>query len=55
MSVTITNAALAAGGRNKNIKAVLKNCAPFTNWISQIDNAKFIDVVMNANVQFNRI
>ena len=51
MSVTITNAALAAGGRNKNIKVVLKNCAPFTNWISktnktQIDNAKFIDVVM---------
>ena len=51
MSGTITVAALAAGGENNNIKVVIKNCAPFTNCISeikntQIDNTKDIDVVM---------
>ena len=37
--------------RRKPIKVVFKNCAPFTNYISeikiaQIDNAKEIDVVI---------
>ena len=47
MSGTITVAALAKGGGNNNIQIVLKNCKPFTNCISevnnsQIDNAKEI-------------
>ena len=48
---TITVAKLAAGGGNNNIQIVFKNCASFTNYISeinntQIDNTKDIDVVM---------
>ena len=51
VSGTITVAALAPGRENNNIKVVIKNCAPFTNCISeinntQIDNTKDIDVVM---------
>ena len=51
VSGTITVGALAAGGRNNNIQVVFKNCAPFTSCIyeiniTQIDNAKDIDVVM---------
>ena len=51
MSGTITVAALAPGGGNINIQVIFKNCVPFTNSISeinntQIDNAKDIDVVM---------
>ena len=47
----ITVAALEASGGNNNIEVVFKNCAPFTNCMSeinntQIDNAKDIDVVM---------
>ena len=57
MSGTITVAEVASGGRNNNIQIIFKNCAPFTDSISeikntQIDNAKEIDVVMA--VQFNR-
>ena len=41
------------------IKIIFKNCTPFTNCISkinntQIDNAEYVDIV-NANVQLNRI
>ena len=51
VSGTITVAALAVDRGNDNIKVVFKNCAPFTNCISeinntQIDNANDIDVVM---------
>ena len=51
VSGTITVAALAAGGENNNLKVVIKNCAPFTNCLSeinntQIDHTKDIDVVM---------
>ena len=51
VSRTIAVAEVAAGGGNDNIQAVLKNCVPFTNCMSeinntQIDNAKDIDVVM---------
>ena len=51
MSGTITVAALAEGGENNGIQVISKNCAPFTNCISeiknkQIDNAKDINVVM---------
>ena len=51
VSGTMTFAALAARGENKNIRVVFKNCVPFTNCISEInntqtDNSKNIDVVM---------
>ena len=51
LSGTITVAELDAAGQNNNIQAVFKNCASFTDCISeisntQIDNAKEIDVVM---------
>ena len=51
VSGTITVAALAAGRGNNVIEMVFKNCAPFTKCISkinntQLDNAKYIDVVM---------
>ena len=51
MSATITVAALAVGGGNNNRQVLFKNCAPFTNCISEINNtqtnnAKDIDVVM---------
>ena len=47
---TIT-AGADANANNTNTKVILKNCAPFTNCISQInntdiDNAKYIDIVM---------
>ena len=38
VSGTITVAALAAVGGNNNIQAVFKNCAPFTNCISETNN-----------------
>ena len=52
MSGTITVEKVAASRANNNLyKQYLKNCAPFTDCISeinntQIDNAKGIDVVM---------
>ena len=54
MGETITVATLEAGGGNKNMQVLFKNCAPFTNCKSdvnntQIDNAKNIDVVMAIN------
>ena len=52
ISETITVAEIAAGRGNNGIEVVFKNCAPFTNCISkinntQIDNAKYMDVVMS--------
>ena len=49
--ITVNNTGTAAAPNNRNKKAIFKNCAPFTNWISemnntQIDNAKDIDIVM---------
>ena len=52
-TITVNNTAAAdADANNTNKKVIFKNCAPFTNCISeinntQIDNAKHIDVVMN--------
>ena len=48
---SITVAALETDEDNNNIQVKLKNCAPFTDWISeinntQIDNAKHIDVII---------
>ena len=51
-TITVNNAAAAdAEANNINKKVMFKNCAPFTNCISeinntQIDNAKDIDIVM---------
>ena len=51
MRGTITEAEVAVGGGNNNIQEVFKNCAPFTNYINEInntkiDNAKNIDIVI---------
>ena len=51
-TITVNNTAAAgAASNNTNKKVIFKNCAPFTNCISeinntQIDNAKDIDIVM---------
>ena len=51
-NVTVNNTADAgAAANNTNKKVIFKNCAPFTNCISkinntQIDNAECIDIVM---------
>ena len=50
--ISVNNTAVAgAAANNTNKKVIFKNCAPFTNCISeinniQIDNAKDIDIVM---------
>ena len=51
VSGTITVEELAAGRRENGKKVTFKNCAPFTDFISeinntQVDNAKDIDIVM---------
>ena len=52
-TITVNNTAAAGGdANNTNKKAIFKNCAPFTNCISEInitdiDNAKGIDIVMS--------
>ena len=51
-NITVSsNAGVVADANNNNKKVISKNCAPFTNCISkinnnQIDNAKYIDIVM---------
>ena len=51
-NITVNNTADAgAAANNTNKKVIFKNCAPFTNCISkinntQIDNAEYIDIVM---------
>ena len=51
-TITVNNtAATDADANNTNKKVIFKNCAPFTNCISevnntQVDNAKDIDIVM---------
>ena len=51
-NITVNNtAAIGAAANNTNKKVIFKNCAPFTNCISkinntQIDNAEYIDIVM---------
>ena len=51
ISVNNNTAAEGAAANNASKKVILKNCAPFTNCISkinnsQIDNAEYIDIVM---------
>ena len=48
---TITDHDTSATGAAANKKVIFKNCAPFSNCISeinntQIDNAKYIDIIM---------
>ena len=51
-NITVNNTAAAgADANNTSKKVIFKNCAPFTNCISkinntQIDNAEYIDIVM---------
>ena len=51
-NISVNNTAVAAADpNNRNKKVIFKNCAPFTNCISkinntQIDNAEYIDIVM---------
>ena len=51
-NISVANTKVAsAGTNNANKKVIFQNCAPFTDWISQInytqrDNVKDIDVVM---------
>ena len=50
-TISVNNTAVAGAANNTNRKVIFKNCAPFTNCISkinntQIDNAKDIDIVM---------
>ena len=52
-NISVNNtAADGAAANNTNKKVILKNCAPFTNCVSkinniQIDNAEYIDIVMS--------
>ena len=54
-NISVNNTAGAGDdANNTNKKAIFKNCAPFTDYISkikytQIDNAKDIDIVMPMN------
>ena len=50
-NISVNNTGTAAAPTNRNGKVIFKNCAPFTNCISkinntQIDNAEYIDIVM---------
>ena len=51
-TITVNNTATAdADANNTNKKVIFKNCAPFTNCVSeinntQVDNAKDIDILM---------
>ena len=50
-TISVNNTAAAAAVNNDDKKVIFKNCAPFTNCISeinntQVDNAKDIDIVM---------
>ena len=58
--ITVLNKGTTAATNNRNKKVLFKNCAPFTDFISEINNkeidhAKDIEVVTPMNVYFNRI
>ena len=50
VSGTITVAEVPAGKRNNSIEVVFKNCAPFTDCISEINNAQVDNVKDNDMV-----
>ena len=43
-TITIPNIGTAAAPNNRNKKVIFKNCAPFTNCISEINNTHRGDV-----------
>ena len=50
-NLSVSNTAGAAAANNTNKKLIFKNCAPFTNCLTkinntQIDNTEYIDMVM---------
>ena len=50
-NISVNNTGTAAAPTNRNGKVIFKNCAPFTNCISrinntQIDNAEYFHIVM---------
>ena len=50
-TITVNNKGTAAARNNRNKKVIFKNCAPFSNCISEInntqtDNAKDIDILI---------
>ena len=50
-NITVNNTGIDAAPTNRNKKVLFKNCAPFTNCLSkinniEIDNAEYIDIVM---------
>ena len=54
-TITVANAAVAAATANNRKNIILKNCAPYTNFISeinntQVDNAKNIGIVMSVYI-----
>ena len=58
-NITVNNAASdGAAANNTNKKVIFKNCAPFTNCISkinnaQIDNAEYIDMPMYNLIEYS--
>ena len=60
-NITVNNtAAEGVDANNTNKKVIFKNCAPFTNYISKINNtkmddAKYADIVMPMNnlIEYN--
>ena len=60
-NITVNNtAAQGVDANNTNKKVIFKNCAPFTNCISKINNAKiddaeYVDIVMPMNnlIEYN--
>ena len=42
-TTTVPSTGTAAAPNNRNKKVIFKNCAPFTNCISEIDNTQVYD------------
>ena len=45
-TITVPNTGIAATTNNRNKNVIFKNCAPFTNCISEINNTQVDEVVM---------
>ena len=53
--ITVPNTGTVADTNDRNKEVAFKNCAPFTDWIyeinnTQIDNAEDIDLVMKMYI-----
>ena len=58
--ITVNNTGIAAAPNNRTKKVIFKNCAPFTNCISEInntqkDNVKDIDIVIEYSDNYSII